>query len=82
MHYNDGTPPTKLHTVWKGPMRVQNVQDSTYVLQDPVTHKEHRFYASKMKPFLFDPLVVNPHDVARHDYLDFFCKRNFGTSRA
>ena len=25
-----------------------------------------------MKHPLFDPLVVNPHDVARHDYLQFF----------
>ena len=42
------------------------MQDSTYVLEDLVTRKEHRFSASKMTPFLFDPLVVNPHDVARH----------------
>ena len=73
VHYNDRTPPTRLHTVWKGPMRVQNVQDATYVThKDLVTHKEHRFHSSKMKPFLFDPLVVNSYDVARHDYLEFF----------
>ena len=59
-------------------MRVQNVQDSTYVLQDLVTNKEHRFHSSKMKPFLFDPLVVNPHDVARHDYLAFFVEKILG----
>ena len=59
VHYNDGTPPTRLHTVWMGPMRVQKVQDSTYVLEDLVTHKEDRFHSSKMKPFLFYPLVVN-----------------------
>ena len=78
VHYNDGAPPTRLHTIWKGPMRVQNVQDSTYVLQDLVTNKEHRFHSSKMKPFLFDPLVVNPHDVARHDYLAFFVEKILG----
>ena len=25
-----------------------------------------------MKSFIFNPLNVDPHDVARHDYLEFF----------
>ena len=25
-----------------------------------------------MKPFLFDPAITDPQDVARHDYLEFF----------
>ena len=28
-----------------------------------------------MKPFVFDPLIVNPSDVARRDYLGFFVEQ-------
>ena len=28
-----------------------------------------------MKPFVFDPLIVDPHDVARRDYLEFFVEQ-------
>ena len=67
-----------LDYIQSGSMRVQNVQDLTYVLKDLVTHEVHRFHSSKMKPFLFDPLVVNLHDVARHDNLAFFVEKILG----
>jgi transposase InsO family protein len=72
VRYQSGTPPTRLHTIWKGPLRVLRVQDSTYTLLDLVTNKENRYHVSYMKPFIFDPLEINPADVARHDYLEFF----------
>ena len=53
-------------------MRILSGQDSTYNLLDLVTKKEYRYHASDMKPFVFDPLIVDPHDVARRDYLEFF----------
>ena len=28
-----------------------------------------------MKSFIFNPLNVDPHDVARHDYLEFFVEK-------
>ena len=30
------------------------------------------FHVSDMKPFVFDSAVVNPMDVARDDYMDYF----------
>ena len=75
VHYHSGNPPTRLHTIWKGPLRVLKVQDSTYTPSDLVTNKGHRHHASNMKPFVFDPLIVDPHDVARRDYLEFFVER-------
>ena len=78
VHYHSGAPPTRLHTIWKGPLRVLKVQDSTYTLLDLVTNKEYRYHASDMKPFIFDPLKVDPHDVARHDYLEFFVEEILG----
>ena len=75
VHYHSGSPPTRLHTILKGPLRVLKVQDSTYTLLDLVTNKEHRYHASDMKPFVFDPLRSDPQDVARHDYLEFFIEK-------
>ena len=33
---------------------------------------EKEYHVSDMKQFLFDPLRVDPLDVARHDYMEFF----------
>ena len=75
VRYRSGAPPTRLHTIWQGPMRVIRSQNSEYTLLDLVRNKEYRFHASNMKPFVFDPLLVNPQDVARHDYLEFFVEK-------
>jgi transposase InsO family protein len=78
VQYHSGKPPTRLHTIWKGPLRVLTVQDSQYTLFDLVSKKELRYHASSMKPFIFDPLVVDPQDVARRDYLEFFIEEILG----
>jgi transposase InsO family protein len=65
-------PPTRMHTLWLGPMRVvSNVLDE-YTLLDLVTNREKRYHLSQMKEFIFDPKRVNPTDIARRDYLEFF----------
>ena len=78
VHYRSGKPPTRLHTVWKGPMRVLSGTDSRYLLLDLVSKKEHRYHASDMKPFIFDRAISDPLDVARHDYLEFFIEKILG----
>ena len=70
--YRKGSAPTRLHTQWKGPLKVLNNDKSEYLLLDLVTNKEKAYHASDMKPFHFDPLLVNPLDIARRDYLEFF----------
>ena len=37
-----------------------------------MTGKEMDFHMSDMKPFVFDSAVVDPMDVARRDYMDYF----------
>ena len=60
VHYRSGKPPTRLHTVWKGPMRVLGGTDSRYLLLDLVSKKKYCCHASEMKPFIFDPAVSDP----------------------
>jgi hypothetical protein len=75
VRYRTGTPPSRLHTLWRGPFRVLSHKESQYTLLDLVTKKEKVYHITDMKPFLFDPSRTNPQDVARHDYLEFFVEK-------
>ena len=72
VHYRTGLPPTRLHTNWKGTMKVIKGSNSRYTLLDLKTGKEKDFHVSDMKPFVFDSAVVDPLDVARRDYMEYF----------
>ena len=67
-----------MHTTWRGPMRVVSVSHSEYTLLDLVNNKQTVFSMTQLKPFLFDPSITNPVDVARRDYLEFFVKKVIG----
>ena len=45
VHYRSGKPPTRLHTVWKGPMRVLSGTDSRYLLLDRISLSCFRYEA-------------------------------------
>ena len=72
VHYRSGSPPTRLHTAWRDPMRDVSGSNSRYTLYDLVTTREHRYHVSDMKQFLYDPLFVDPVDVACRDRMEFF----------
>ena len=46
IHYRTGLPPTRLHTSWKGPMKVIKGFNSRYTLLDLITGKEMDFHVS------------------------------------
>ena len=46
--------------------------NSRYTLLDLITGKKMDFHVSNMKPFVFDSAVVDPMDVARRDYMEYF----------
>ena len=48
VHYRAGLPPTRLHTNWKGPMRVIKGLNSRYTFLDLITGKEE-----DIKPFVY-----------------------------
>ena len=72
VHYRDGSPPSRLHTHWRGPLKVGRGDYSCYTLYDLVTQKTSEFHVSAMKPFLYDPAITNPLDVARRDHMEYF----------
>ena len=72
VHYRTGLPPPRLHTNWKGPMRVVKGLNSRYTFLDLITGKEKDYHVSDMKPFVFDSAIVDPLDIARRDQMEFF----------
>jgi hypothetical protein len=75
VHHRSGAPPTRLHTFWRGPMRVISGNNSRYKLYDLITHKENTFHTSDMKLFLFDSAITDPLDVARQDHMESFVEQ-------
>ena len=75
VHYRTGLPPTRLHTNWKGPMRVVKGLDSRHTLLDLITGEEKDCHVSDMKPFVFDSALVDPLDIARRDQMEFFIEK-------
>jgi transposase InsO family protein len=72
VHYRTGAPPSRLHTCWRGPLKVVNGKDSRYTLLDLISGKETIYHVSDMKVFNFDPAIVNPLDIARRDHMEHF----------
>jgi hypothetical protein len=72
VHYRDGSPPSRLHTHWRGPLEVVSGEKSRYILYDLLTQKSSTYHVSAMKPFLCDPAIANPLDVARRDHMEYF----------
>ena len=73
--YRSGSAPTRLHTAWKGPLQVVGNTGSEYSLLDLITHKVKPYHITDMKPFIFNPLTIDPVDIARKDYLEFFIEK-------
>jgi hypothetical protein len=69
VHYRDGSPPSRLHTHWRGPLKVVSVENSRYILYDLITQKSSIYHVSAMKHFLQNPLITNPLDFARRDHI-------------
>jgi hypothetical protein len=73
--YHDGIKPTRLHTKHQGPFRVISGHDNVYTILNLVNHKETKRHVSDLRPFVFNPLVTDPQDIARRDYLEFFVEK-------
>jgi hypothetical protein len=58
--------PTKLHTKWRGPLRVVSNVGKIYTLRH-INNKFEDFHVKLMKPFHYDSSQVNPVDIAMHD---------------
>ena len=72
VHYHSGSPPSRLHTSWRGPMRVVAGSNSRLILHDLIKNTNEDYRVSDMKEFRYDPSEVDPVDVARRDHMEFF----------
>jgi hypothetical protein len=70
-----------MHTILKGPLLVVQRSESTFTLLDLITHKEKDYNVTDITPFVFNLLLVDPTDVARKDYLEFFIGTALGHLR-
>jgi transposase InsO family protein len=61
-------PSSKLHTNYKGPLRVINNIGSVYTLQNLVTGKNEDHHISKLQPFYYDSDHTDPILIANKDY--------------
>ena len=75
IHYRTGLPPTRLHTNWKGPMRVIKELNVRYTLLDLITGKEKDYHVSDMKPFVFYSAIVDALDIAQRDQMESFIEK-------
>jgi hypothetical protein len=69
------TPETRLHTLWRGPMKVIKSIKGQYTLLDLTNLKEKEYHSTQFEEFIFNPSRVSPLDVARKDYLEFFIEK-------
>ena len=56
--------PTKLHSPWKGPMKVVKAFGNEYTILNLVTLKEEKVHITSLKPFKWDARQTNPREVA------------------
>ena len=57
-------PPTKLHTFWKGPMRVVSNNGTEYKVHDLVRNHTISVHVSRLKAFEHDAARVDPLHIA------------------
>jgi len=66
-----GRPLNKLQTIKKGPMKVVGFEKDAYELLNLVTRTVDTVHVSRIYPFLFDPEVIDPENVAIRDQGEF-----------
>ena len=60
--------PTKLHTHWKGPMRVVSNKGPEYTIHDLVRNTDIKVHVTRLKQFEHDATRTNPKATAAKDY--------------
>jgi Chromo (CHRromatin Organisation MOdifier) domain len=66
------TPETRLHTLWRGPMKVIKSIKGQCTLLDISSLKEKEYHSTQSREFIFYPARVAPLDVAHNGCLEFF----------
>ena len=62
-------PPSKMQTYLRGPLKVLSANVNTYTLENLINHKPEQVHVTDLRPFIYDPNVVDPATVARRDII-------------
>ena len=65
-------PPNKLMTNKRGPLKIIAINKDVVTLENLVTRRDEKHHITNLTPFIFNPLAINPLDVARKDYHSTF----------
>jgi transposase InsO family protein len=63
--------PDKLAMHYRGPYRITNIDGSRITIQNLVNTQLTVAHISQLRPFLYDPIYVNPVDIARNTGEEF-----------
>ena len=64
-------PPRKLMTQKRGPLKVMEVNGSDYALQNCITKEIEHVHLARISPFYYDPIKVDPEEIAYRDKGEF-----------
>lgn len=68
-------PPNKLNTYRRGPLKVMDMIDNEYTLQDCVSKTIEHVHLSRIYPFEYNPDKVDPEKIAYRDKNEFEVER-------
>jgi hypothetical protein len=63
--------PDKLAMHYRGPYRITNIDGSRITIQNLVNTQLTVAHISQLRPFLYDPIYINPVDIARNTGEEF-----------
>ena len=76
--------PDRLSSHYRGPYRVISSQEGRVKLQNLISEIQHEVLINQLKPFRYDPGIVDPHTIALHAAAEFFPEKIvdiFGTKK-
>ena len=67
--------PDRLSSHYRGPYRVISSQDGTLQIQNLITEQQHEVLTNHVKPFRYDPNIVDPKTIALHAESEFYIEK-------
>ena len=67
--------PDRLSSHYRGPYRVISSQEGTLQIQNLITEEQHHVLINHVKPFRYDPNIVDPKTVALHAQSEFYLEK-------
>jgi hypothetical protein len=67
--------PTKIHAPLRGPMKVVSNIGGSYTLKNLITNQDEVHHISKLREFVYDEALVDPHEVAKSDTLEYLVEK-------